>query len=101
MISLASSIPKGYRDISTHGSTNPKYTRVKPSKSINGSVNISRAHLSKKFFMSRTISQPNASIYKGAGTSILSQTASIQTRPLKDVTQRIKLIMEENDDLLT
>ena len=28
LISIVSNVPKGYRDISTHGSTNPKYTRV-------------------------------------------------------------------------
>ena len=37
-----------YRQISTHDSCNPKYTRVAPS---------SAAHLSRKFFLSRTISQ--------------------------------------------
>lgn len=62
---------KQVRDISTHGSFDPKYARLKTQQG---------AQLSRKFFLARTISQqPIESKPKGAGASTIRAKVFDQT----------------------
>ena len=68
------------RDISTHTSIDPKYTRQNPQ---------SGAHLSRKFFLSRAISQQP--IQKTPGASIMRSKMFDQTR------ETLNTLMKEFD----
>ena len=104
MVSLASQIPKRYRNISTHDTFDPKYLGSQ-TKSLSFHSSHTRAQLKKKFLMQRTISQPNASTIDYTkmqmNSSILSQNTTARNNAnFKQIIDRIKQITDDNDQLL-